>query len=265
LRRLPSAPTAFVLGTEDEILAYEPVLQRASLAPVVHKIDPVTLDVETVMLDEDLAALIETAAMAIIGADVSGDDRLPLISFIDESLPSDRLILASCSQAGVNEQAAICQHAERLVGFGPLGLLSNQRIVEIAAGFATHAAHLDQAVSLFETAGIETHRVEDSPGLVLGRILMPIVNEAVVALTEGVASAEDIDGAMRLGANYPFGPLHWADELGLDRVLLAMEYLVQATHEERYRPAPLLRRMAQAGLTGKAAGRGFFTYGPAEA
>jgi 3-hydroxybutyryl-CoA dehydrogenase len=77
-----------------------------------------------------------------------------------------------------------------------------------------------------------------------------------------VATADDIDLAMQLGANYPFGPLHWADVLGLDRVLLAMEYLVQATHEERYRPAPLLRRMAQAGRTGRSAGIGFFDYRP---
>jgi 3-hydroxybutyryl-CoA dehydrogenase len=249
-----------LIGTEDEISVLEPLFQKAGIAVLAQEIDPMTLDVEAIVLDETLTARVETAAMAVIVADVSGDDRLPLISFIDDALPADRLLLASCTQAGVNEQAAICQHRERLVGFGPLGILSGRQVVEVSAGFNTTPEILDRSVQLFESAGVAVHRVADTPGLVLSRLLMPIVNEATFALEEGLASAEDIDNAMRLGANYPFGPLRWADEIGLDRVLLAMEYLVQATHEERYRPAPLLRRLAQAGFVGKKAGRGFFTY-----
>ncbi|MDB5077286.1 MAG: 3-hydroxybutyryl-CoA dehydrogenase [Chloroflexi bacterium] len=261
LRRLPSGPTAFLIGTDDEIVVLEPLLQKAGIAVLAQEIDPMTLDVEAIVLDETLTARVETAAMAIIVADVSGDDRLPLISFIDDALPADRLLLASCSQAGVNEQAAICQHRERVVGFGPLGILSGRQVVEVSPGYNTTSAMLERSIQLFESAGLAVHQVTDTPGMVLGRMLMPIVNEATFALAEGMASAEDIDNAMRLGANYPFGPLRWADEIGLDRVLLAMEYLVQATHEERYRPAPLLRRLAHAGYVGKKAGRGFYTYG----
>jgi 3-hydroxybutyryl-CoA dehydrogenase len=261
-RRLPSGPTAFLIGTDEEIGALEPLFEKVGIAVVAQEIDHMTLDVEAIVLDETLTARVETASMAVIVADVSGDDRLPLISFIDDALPPDKLLLVSCTQAGVNEQAAICQHRQRLVGFGPLGILSGRQVVELSAGFNTAPEIMDRSVRMFESAGLEVHRVADTPGLVLARLLMPIVNEATFALSEGLASAEDIDNAMRLGANYPFGPLGWADEVGLDRVLLAMEYLVQATHEERYRPAPLLRRLAHAGYIGKKAGRGFFTYDP---
>jgi 3-hydroxybutyryl-CoA dehydrogenase len=261
-RRLPSGPMALLMGTHDEIAVFEPLLRQGGLSILAHEIDPVTLDVETIVLDEALTTRVETCAMAVILADVSGDDRLPLLSFVDDALPADRPILASCTQAGVNEQAAICQHQHRLVGFGPLGLLSGRAVVELASGLNTSDEILEQVTDLFKRAAVQTVRVGDAPGLVLGRVLLPIVNEAVFALSDGVATADDIDRAMRLGANYPFGPLHWADVLGLDRVLLAMEYLVQATHEERYRPAPLLRRMAQAGRTGKSAGVGFFEYRP---
>ena len=262
IRSLPSGPTAFLLGAEDEIAALEPVVRRAGLSPATYIVDPPTLDIEAIVMDETLAARVELAAMAIVCADVSGDDRLPLLSFVDESLPPDKLLLASCTQAGANEQAAICEHAERLVGFGPLGLLSGHPLVEIAAAFATDDTMLDRAAKFFASASVQVHVVADAPGLVLARLLMPVVNEAAEALANGVASAEDIDTAARFGAGFPFGVLRWADEIGIDRVLLAMEYLVQATYEERYRPTPLLRRMAQAGRAGRKTGRGFFSYEP---
>jgi 3-hydroxybutyryl-CoA dehydrogenase len=260
-RALPSGPSAFLLGDDQEVAALEPVLRRAGMAVVVHRVDPPTLDVENIVLDEDLAERIQAVSLAVLAADVCGDDRLPLLSFIDESLPPRRLLLASCTQAGVNEQAAICQHGERLVGLGVLGLLSGKPVVEIAGGYLTEATLLEQAEALFASASVSCRRVSDSPGLVLARILMPIMNEAATAVADGLADAETIDLAMRIGAGFPIGPLVWADLLGLDRVLLAMEYLVQATHEERYRPEPILRRMAQAGRTGRAAGQGFYRYG----
>ncbi len=264
-RTLQSGTSAFVLGAEDEIAVLEPVVRQAGLTPIVCAIDPPTLDVEAVVMDESIAARIAPSAMAIICADVSGDDRLPILSFVDESLPPGNLLLASCTQAGANEQAAICEHGHRLVGFGLLGLLSGRPIVEIAGSFVTGDEFLDKAAAFFGAAAVRVHTVPDTPGLLLARLLMPVVNEAASVLADRVASAEDIDTAVRLGLGFPFGVLHWADEIGIDRVLLAMEYLVQATHEERYRPAPLLRRMAQAGRAGKRAGRGFFSYGVAAA
>lgn len=252
------------MGTQQEIGAFEPVIRQAGMTPLPHVIDPHTLDVETIVLDEELAERIEAAALAIVIADVIGDDRLPLISFVDESLPEDNLLLASCTQAGATEQAAICQHRHRVGGIGVLGVLSGRQVIEVAGGLTTAEAMVSRAVTLLENGGLSAFVVQDSPGLVIARTLIPIVNEAAFAITEGLASAEDIDRAMTLGANFPFGPLHWADEIGIDRVLLAMEYLVQSTYEERYRPAPLLRRMAQAGFIGRSSGQGFFAYSDSE-
>jgi 3-hydroxybutyryl-CoA dehydrogenase len=259
-RPLQSGPTAFVLGTEDELAIFEPVLRQTGMGVSRYPIDPTTLDIEEIVLDEDLAMRIERAAMAVVLADVSGDDRLPLISFVDESLLLGKPLLVSCVQAGATEQAAICQRRERVIGIGTLGLLSGRKVIEVAATANTDARLLEDVVGFLRDAGLEVYRVQDVPGLVLARILVPLVNEAAFALSEGVAEAEAIETAVVLGANYPFGPLRWADEVGVDRILLAMEYLAQATGEERYRAAPLLRRMAQAGHIGKASGRGFFSY-----
>jgi 3-hydroxybutyryl-CoA dehydrogenase len=260
LRRLPTGPSAFLMGTADEIKVLEPMVVAAGMAVVVQPIDPLALDVDELLGNEALATRVGNATLALVVADVCGDDRLPLISLVDDALAPDRVLLVSCTQAGAQEQAAICQHPGRVVGVGLLGLLSGQSVAELAPSRSTAPDALAQGRRFLEALGATVFEVQDAPGLVLARVLMPVVNEAAFALTEGVASAEDIDTAMQLGANFPFGPLHWADAIGIDRVLLAMEYLIQSTYDPRFRPAPLLRRMAQAGHTGVAAGQGFFAY-----
>jgi 3-hydroxybutyryl-CoA dehydrogenase len=114
------------------------------------------------------------------------------------------------------------------------------------------------ALSFFEALGKEPIRVGDGPGMVLARVLSMIINEAAVALDDGVASAEDIDTAMKLGVAYPLGPLEWADRLGLDVVYQTVRTLQQDYGDDRYRPAIRLRRLVQAGRLGKKTGRGFF-------
>ncbi len=261
-RVLAGRPGALVVGTAGEIAIFTPLLRKAGVEVIDFPIDPIRFDFEVEALEGTLSTMAGGANLALILADVCGDDRLPLINCVDEALPSAAPLLVSCVQAGVQEQSAICEHPERVVGIGPLGVLSGRTVVEVAPALTTEAAVLDRARAFLEGAGLTVHQTADRPGLVLARTLLPVVNEAAFALTERVASAEDIDAAMTLGAAFPFGPLRWADEIGIDRVLLGLEYLVQATYAERYRPAPLLRRMAQAGWTGKAAGRGFFVYDP---
>ncbi len=259
-RVLDSKPGALVAGTAAEIEAFTPFLRKAGVEVIGFPIDPTRFDFEVEALEGNLTALAGGANLALMLADVVGDDRLPLINCIDEALPSSSPLLVSCVQAGAQEQAAICEHPERVVGIGPLGVLSGRSVVEVAPALTTSQVVAERARAFLASGGLQVYQVSDNPGLVLARTLLPVVNEAAFALTERLATAEDIDTAATLGAGFPFGPLTWADGIGIDRVLLGLEYLVQATYAERYRPAPLLRRMAQAGWTGKAAGRGFFIY-----
>jgi 3-hydroxybutyryl-CoA dehydrogenase len=146
-------------------------------------------------------------------------------------------------------------------GFHALPPFESCRLVELTSGPATADAAGERAEELFAALGKHTERVGDAPGLVLGRIVCQLVNEAAFALREGVGSAEDIDAGMLLGLNYPHGPLHWADVIGLDHVLAVLDALADEYREERYRPAPLLRHHVWAGRLGHATGAGFFEHG----
>ena len=132
--------------------------------------------------------------------------------------------------------------------------------MELAPALQTSTESLERAERFWKELGLEPVVVSDGPGLVRARIVCCLINEAVSALMEGIATAEDIDKAMRLGTNYPYGPLEWADYLGLDAVLGVMKGLFEEWGDDRYRPSPLLRRMVLAGRLGKKTGRGFYNY-----
>jgi 3-hydroxybutyryl-CoA dehydrogenase len=146
------------------------------------------------------------------------------------------------------------------VGFHILGPLEDARLVELTAGDYTPQTARDDTEALFGALGLDVEWVADAPGLVLGRIVCQLVNEASFALQKGIGSAEDIDTAMRLGFNFPRGPLEWGDAIGLDHVLAVLDGLRDELGEERYRAAPLLRRMVAEGELGRTTGRGFFRY-----
>ncbi|MDD5761818.1 MAG: 3-hydroxyacyl-CoA dehydrogenase family protein [bacterium] len=165
----------------------------------------------------------------------------------------------------VTELATAHPFPSRVVGFSFLeGMLQPGGIVEIAPGLGTDSSAVDAVDRFFRGQGLETERVTDFSGLVLRRVLFMIINEAVYTLWEGVASREDIDLAMKLGTNYPMGPLEWADAIGLDRVYGGLRGLYEEYGEDRYRPCPLLRKMVAAGELGKKAGKGFYPYNKVE-
>jgi 3-hydroxybutyryl-CoA dehydrogenase len=146
------------------------------------------------------------------------------------------------------------------VGFHALPPFEHSRLVELTRGVETSPGDARRAEQFFNSLGKHVEWVDDAPGLVLGRIACQLVNEAAFAVAEGVGTPEDVDTAMRHGYNYPRGPLEWADAIELDHVLATLDSLHEELGEERYRPAPLLRRMVAEGRLGEATGSGFFEY-----
>jgi 3-hydroxybutyryl-CoA dehydrogenase len=179
---------------------------------------------------------------------------------LDEFLSPASVIVTSCLTHSTTELASWTKNPERIVGFASFYPLKDRKIIELAAGVLSDVNAMNLAEQLFDSLGKETIRVKDSAGLTFPRILSLIINEAARALEEGVASAEEIDIAMKLGVNYPEGPLRWADQIGLDEVLAVLEGLQRETGEDRYRPAPLIKKLVIAGFLGETHGKGFYSY-----
>jgi 3-hydroxybutyryl-CoA dehydrogenase len=183
-----------------------------------------------------------------------------LLLTISSYVPQDALIMTSALATSATQAASWVARPERVVGFGVLPPLPDKGIVELARAMQTAEPALAQADLFWRGLGQETVVVGDGPGLVRARTICCLINEAITALMEGVASVEDIDRAMQLGTNYPHGPLAWADIIGLDAVLGTMTGLFEEWGDDRYRPSPLLRRMVLAGQLGRKSGQGFFSY-----
>jgi 3-hydroxybutyryl-CoA dehydrogenase len=183
-----------------------------------------------------------------------------ILSAMSDHLPEDALILTSALATSATLAASWVDNPERVVGFGVLPPVPDEGIIELAGALQTSEAALAQAELFWRGLGQETIVVADGPGLVRARTVCCLINEAAGILLEGVASAEDIDKAMRLGMNFPRGPLAWADAIGLDAVLGVMTGLFEEWGDDRYRPSPQLRRMVAAGRLGVKTGAGFFEY-----
>jgi 3-hydroxybutyryl-CoA dehydrogenase len=184
---------------------------------------------------------------------VTGRSPLEAEPTIDDP---ETLVLALC----VDGSLAELDTRGGAVGFHALPPLAESRLVELTRSAETRERDVSRADEFFRSLGKHVEWVGDAPGLVLGRIVCQLVNEAAFAVAEGVGSPEDVDVAMRAGYNYPRGPLQWADEIEIDHVLSTLDSLYEELKEERYRAAPLLRRMVAEGAIGEATGRGFFRY-----
>jgi 3-hydroxybutyryl-CoA dehydrogenase len=208
---------------------------------------------------EDPSGVSRSCALVIETFALDAARKQGILKTLDDSLAPASVILSSCLGSAVTHMTANLKRPERVVGFATFYPLNDRRVVELAAGMRAEDAP-NKADEFFKALGKETVRVKDTAGLIFPRILSLIINEAARALDEGVATAEEIDIAMRLGVNYPQGPLRWADQIGLDEVLAVLEGLQQETGDDRYRPAPLLRKLVATGFLGEIAGRGFYCY-----
>lgn len=189
------------------------------------------------------------------------DLKKSVVQRLDQALAPGVPIVTTSLAVTATEVASWLRHPRRVCGFGTFVPLVERRLIEIAPALQTAAATVEQAESLFRSLGKKTALVEDEVGLVFPRVLSLIVNEAVFTVMEGTATPQDIDIAMKKGTNYPYGPLEWADRIGLEEVYSVIRGLHRDLAEERYRPAPLLRKMVLAGRVGIRGGQGFYRYG----
>lgn len=186
--------------------------------------------------------------------------KLDLFARLDALARPETILATNTSSISITRLAAATRRAERVVGlhfFNPVPLMA---LVEIIRGLQTSDETYAAMESLARAIGKTPVQVRNSPGFVVNRMLCPMMNEAIFALGEGLASAQEIDEAMKLGANHPIGPLALCDMIGLDVELAVMQVLFESFKDSKYRPAPLLVEMVEAGYLGRKTGRGFFQY-----
>jgi 3-hydroxybutyryl-CoA dehydrogenase len=186
--------------------------------------------------------------------------KLKIMKQVDEIISPTAILASNTSSISITALAAATSHAERFIGmhfFNPVPLMG---LVELIRGLLTSEETASRAGEFIKFIGKTAVNVKNSPGFAVNRILCPMINEAIFALQDGVATAAGIDEGMKLGCNQPIGPLALADLIGLDTLLSIMEVLQRDFGDQKYRPAPLLREMVSAGLLGRKNGRGFYSY-----
>ena len=179
---------------------------------------------------------------------------------IDEQCDQNIPVLTSSVCIPVSEQTTLTKFPERLIGTGLYPTFSKAKLLEIAPSKITSGSILKNAEDFLSSAGAEFVKVPDRTGLIFPRILAMIINEAAQVYSENIASKEDIDTAMKLGTNYPYGPLAWADKIGIDLVYNILKSLHTSFGEDRYRPHPALKEMVDLNHLGEKTGRGFYEY-----
>lgn len=188
------------------------------------------------------------------------DVKTSVFKQLDELTPAQTILASNTSSLPITEIASATKRPEKVIGMHFMNPVPVMKLVEIIRGLQTSNETYQVIEEITHSLNKTPVEVNDFPGFVSNRILMPMINEAIYTLYEGVASVEDIDTVMKLGMNHPMGPLQLADFIGLDTCLYIMEVLHDGFGDSKYRPCPLLRKYVKAGWLGKKSGRGFYHY-----
>jgi 3-hydroxybutyryl-CoA dehydrogenase len=186
--------------------------------------------------------------------------KLELFRELDQLVKPEAILASNTSSIPITRLAAATRRPERFIGMHFMNPVPLMELVEVIRGYLTDEATTQAVLEAARKMGKTPVEVNDYPGFVSNRILLPMLNEAIQCVMEGVATPEAIDQVMKLGMNHPMGPLTLADFIGLDTCLSIMEVLHRGLGDDKYRPSPLLRKMVQAGLLGRKSGRGFYRY-----
>lgn len=216
--------------------------------------------IERLKTSTDIAAGVANADLVVEAVSETMEVKATVFQQLDAHAPDHALLASNTSSISITGLAAETHRPEQVIGMHFFNPVPVMKLVEIVRGLVTDDAVYNTIEALATDLGKTPVEVEDYPGFVSNRILMPMINEAVFCVMEGVASVEDIDTVMKLGMNHPMGPLTLADFIGLDVCLNIMEVLHGELGDDKYRPCPLLRRMVTAGKLGRKTGDGFYTY-----
>jgi 3-hydroxybutyryl-CoA dehydrogenase len=209
----------------------------------------------------DLKAAVATSALVVEAATENPHLKEQIFRMLDEAAPAGCLLATNTSSISITKIAAVTKRPGQVIGMHFMNPVPVMKLVEVIRGFDTTDATLEAVMNLSRDLDKTPVAAHDYPGFVANRILMPMINEAIITLWQGVATAEAIDEIMKLGMAHPMGPLTLADFIGLDVCLAILRVLHEGFGDAKYAPCPLLVNMVQAGHLGRKTGRGFYVYG----